>query len=159
LGCGSGRNFPMFNNLELYAVDFSKKMIELAKKRALALDIKVKLFESNANKLDLMMNSLIMQHILQLFIASQMKRKGENHWKNCTEFEKRRRAFITVWAKTTKESKAKERAIYSLDSWGQEIYEILYIYDKNELESLLKEIGFSILNSKEDDNIVIEVEK
>ena len=34
LGCGAGRNFVKSKDLEFYGIDFSKKMLELAKKYA-----------------------------------------------------------------------------------------------------------------------------
>jgi ubiquinone/menaquinone biosynthesis C-methylase UbiE len=40
LGCGSGRHFIKSKNLKFYGVDFSEKMLELAEKKNIAVELK-----------------------------------------------------------------------------------------------------------------------
>ena len=54
LGCGSGRNFSVFpEDSQIYAVDFSKKMLEFAKKKADNLGLKIRMFQSSSSEIPL----------------------------------------------------------------------------------------------------------
>ena len=68
--------------------------------------------------------------------------------------------MISVWSRNNKRIKNKPKECFI--PWTVQNKKYLrdtYIYDKQELEDLLKSIGFKIINSKEDNNIVFIVEK
>jgi ubiquinone/menaquinone biosynthesis C-methylase UbiE len=46
-GCGSGRHFLKKEGLEFYGVDFSKKMLKLAKKKSEQINLKIVLKKSS----------------------------------------------------------------------------------------------------------------
>jgi len=58
VGVGTGKNFPFYPpNAEITAVDFSERMLSLAKNKALKQGIKVRLFPMDVQKLDFTDNS------------------------------------------------------------------------------------------------------
>ncbi|MBI4334755.1 MAG: class I SAM-dependent methyltransferase [Chloroflexi bacterium] len=52
IGAGTGKNFPYYpENAELTAIDFSEKMLERARRKAKARQVKVRLIQMDAQKL------------------------------------------------------------------------------------------------------------
>lgn len=162
LGCGSGRNFSaMPKDAEIYGLDFSAEMLGYAEKQAKELGLKAFLSKANAASLqfkDGFFDAAICVATLHC-IDSQEKR--EQALKELFRVLKpKAQAFITLWSKNHKRinGKAQEQII----NWKKDCIDYpryYYIYDKEEIEELLKKTGFKILSSKEDDNIVIEIEK
>lgn len=161
LACGSGRHFQCIKGT-VYGVDFSDEMLRLAR------EANTKKSNSNLNLIKAEADNLPFENNLfdsAIYIAglhcidSEIKRK-----KSLLELYRvlkpNAEALITVWSKNHKRLKNKEKE--ALLPWtvnGIKYKRYYYIYGKEELESLLKETGFKIINSEENENIVIIVKK
>ena len=78
LGCGSGRNFTKINGT-IYAVDFSEKMLEVAKESARKKNIKVELVKSAVSKLsfeDNFFDAAIFVSVLQCVQTKEKRRES-----------------------------------------------------------------------------------
>lgn len=162
LGCGSGRNFIAFQKeTEIYALDFSEKMIENAKDRAKRLKKKAKFFCTGAQKLpfeDNFFDSAI--YVATLHCLNSKKRRLDSLKELFRVLKPRKRALITVWSRNHhKIDKFMREQFISWKIDGKKHYRYYYIYKIDELLNDLKKIGFKIINSLEKEKIIIEVEK
>jgi tRNA (uracil-5-)-methyltransferase TRM9 len=162
LGCGSGRNFQaMPKNAEIYGIDFSSKMIEYAKIKASELNIACKLFICEADNLpfeESFFDSAI--YVAVLHCIDDVEKRKKSIRELYRVMKPNARAFITVWSKNHERVKknSKEQHIpWTVD--GKKYQRYYYIYDKDEISSLVKEAGFKIINIRENDNIVLEIVK
>ena len=162
LGCGSGRNFSAFpKNIEVYGIDFSEKMLKYAEQEAEKLQISCLLFKAEASELpfeDNFFDATIFVATLHCIDSAEKREKALKELFRVLKTEAR--VFITAWSKTHAriKGKTKNQTIpWTIDGKRYERY--YYIYDKEELEGLLKRLGFKILSSKEDKNIIIVAEK
>ncbi len=162
LGCGSGRNFPaMPKDAEIYGVDFSEGMLKYAEKRAIELGLKAFLFKADASSLQFLDNFFDAAICTATLHCLDSQEKREKVLMEMFRVLKpKAQVFISVWSKNHK--KIKGRTKDQIINWKKDgvVYSrYYYIYDKEEIEELLKKVGFKIISSKEDDNIVVEVEK
>ncbi len=160
LGCGSGRNFV--KGCKIYGTDFSDKMLEYAQQRARKLKIKVKQKKADTTKLpfkDDFFDSAICIAVLHCIEKNTDRKKTLRELFRV--MKKGGEALIMVWSKKHRVLKNKERECFITWQVGKKKYpRYTYIFDKKELENLLKEVGFKILKSWEDDkNINIIVKK
>lgn len=166
LACGSGRNFIKKPGLDFYGVDFSEKMIELAKKNAKKKDIEVELFKASASKLPFEDNFFDNA----IYIAAlHCIEKEENRKKSLEELYRvlkpKGEAMITVWSKNHKKVEKYLEKSSSKNAWipwkreGVEYMRFYYIYNKDELEDLVEKVGLKILESKENNNIILILKK
>jgi ubiquinone/menaquinone biosynthesis C-methylase UbiE len=160
LGCGSGRNL-IKNKGIIYALDFSDKMLKYAEEKAKKQKIKAEFFVSDADKLpfeDNFFDSAICIAVLHC-VDSERKREeviGELY----RVLKPKSRALISVWSRNNDRIKNKPKESFVPWTVNNKKYErYTYIYDKCELEDLLKRVGFSIVKSEENKNIVIVAEK
>lgn len=160
VGCGSGRHFSCIEG-ELYGVDFSSKMIELAQKKAKQLGLGAHLEQSEADSLRFPASFFDSVICINTIHCLETKEKREKSLKEIFRVLKSGGdALITVWSKNQKRINGKTGDVHvpwTVD--GKKLQRYYYIYQKEELETLIKEIGFEILSSKEEDNIVVEVIK
>ncbi len=163
LGCGSGRNFVKSKDLEFYAVDFSKKMLKLAEKssRERDINVKLKLCDVSIQALPYPDNFFDCAIFIATLHCIPNKEKRERALKELYRaLKKQGQAIITVWSRNNKRIKNKpKQAKIPWTIEEKKYYRYYYIYEKEELENLLKKIGFKIINTKEDDNIVFIVKK
>lgn len=166
LGCGSGRNFIKNNNIEFYGVDFSKEMLKLAKINAQEKGIDVHLIHSSASKLPFKNNFFNHAiYIAALHCIEKEKDRKDSLKELFRVLKKEGRAMITVWSKNHEKVKKYLEKFPSKNTripWKKEGIEYLryyYIYDKDELEDLVRGIGFKIIESKENNNIILILEK
>jgi len=165
LGCGSGRNFMKLPHTNLYGVDFSSKMIELAKKYANKTNLKIKLKKARAHKLPFKDNFFDAILCFSLIHCIDSAKKREKTLKEIYRvLAPKGEAFISVWGRKSRRLKGigleKEVKI----NWTIKEKELLvkrytYIYDKKELEGLVKSLGFKIKKSWEDKNINVILTK
>lgn len=166
IACGSGRSFKAMNkDCEIYALDFSKRMLEFAKKNANELRLNVKLFKADASKLPF--ESEFFDYAI--FIAGLHCIDSEDKRKRALKelyrvMKNNAEALLTVWSKNhetliKRGVPGKKDQIITWKKDGTDYPRYYYIYDKEELEDLLVKTGFSIVSSKEEDNIIVEVEK
>jgi ubiquinone/menaquinone biosynthesis C-methylase UbiE len=162
LGCGSGRNFSAFpKDVIICGVDFSRKMLEFAEQEAEKLQISCLLFKAEAFELpfeDNFFDAAIFVATLHCIDSAEKREKALKELFRVLKPESR--LFLTCWSKTHARIKGKTKD--QIISWAvdEKRYErYYYIYDKEELESLLKKVGFKILSSEEDKNIILVAEK
>lgn len=155
VGCGSGRHFINNKNLEFYGVDFSEKMLDLARKKAekenifasLKLMKKEKIpFEKNFFDFVICISVLhcIPKKEKRIFLLKEIKRI----------LKKNGEVLLSVWSKNHKKIKNKGKEIFIPWKKDKNLYErYYYIYDLEELKGDVKKAGFDILEEKENENI------
>lgn len=150
VGCGHGPDFPPFaQNFELYGMDISPKMLELARKYADKFNFKVELKQGDARKLpysdgyfDFVIAVASLHHVvgkvgrINAFkeINRVLKPGGE--------------AFITVWNKWQPKFwfKAKDVQV----PWKQKtevLYRYYHLFSYGEMASMAKKTGFKVIKS------------
>ncbi len=158
LGCGSGRNFVKNPNLQIYGVDFSKEMLKLAKQNAKKKGVDVILKKSSVNKLSFKDNFFDFAIYISALHCLETKEKRENSLKELLRVLKpKSQTMISVWNRNSVWFKNPKKENYV--RWRNKGIRYYYIYDKQELEDLLKKVGFKIIKSFEDKNIIFIVEK
>lgn len=151
LGCGSGRNFIKNDNIEYYGIDFSSEMIKLAQKAAKAQAIQAKLKQGDATNISFEDNFFD----AALFISTLHCIEDEGARKRALEelfrvLKEGSEAMISVWNKGAGGRLSSLDAKEGFINWskdGRKYPRYYYAYDKPELEQLLQEIGFTIINS------------
>ena len=155
LGCGSGRNFMLNPDQELYAVDFSPEMIKLAQEDANFKGIDAKFFVANCYNLEFSQNffdAILCWSVLHC-LETEEKRRGtlQEIYRVLTPGGK---VLLSTWGRGSKRIKNKDKE--SMVPWtvdGVKKYRYTYIYDLEELEKDLREIGFVIEDIWENQNI------
>jgi tRNA (uracil-5-)-methyltransferase TRM9 len=150
IGCGHGPDFvPFKDGFELYGIDFSGKMLELAQKYAAKFNFTVNLTEADARKLpyadnffDWAIAVASFHHIeesegrLQAFkeLYRVLKPGGE--------------AFITVWNKWQPKFWFKSKnTLVPWRSGDKILNRYYYLFSYGELEKLARQAGFEIKRS------------
>jgi len=156
LGCGSGRHFTKSDDLQFYGVDFSEKLLEIAKKKNY-----VELKKSETNKIPydkIFFDFVLLVRVLHC-IDSEEKRK-ETLREVYRVLKKNGEVFISVWGRGQERLKNKPKETFI--PWTVErekIERYTYIYDKEELIKNLKKTGFKIIKVWEDRCINIIAKK
>ncbi len=160
LGCGSGRNFIKRKG-KIYAVDFSEKMIELAKKTANEKEIEIISSVMNEEKIDYPDEYFDVAVFIAVLHCVETKEKRERLLKELYRvLKKDSEAMITVWARKNQRLKNKPKEGFLPWTVNDKKYlRYTYIFEKEELEFLLKKVGFKILSSINNENISIVVKK
>jgi ubiquinone/menaquinone biosynthesis C-methylase UbiE len=161
LGCGSGRHFLKKDDLAVYGVDFSEKMLELAKKDSSKKGIEVELKLMKDEEIpypDEFFDSVLCIAVLHCVETKEKRKKLLEEIKRV--LKKGGKAMIQVWSKNQKrvKNKGKEAKI----PWtigGKKVWRFYYIYDFEEFGEELESVGFNILDSGEDDNVWAIVNK
>jgi ubiquinone/menaquinone biosynthesis C-methylase UbiE len=160
-GCGSGRNFQKIQNTKLYATDISTEMLKLAKQKAKSLNIDAEFKQTTSDKLPFDNNffdTIICFAILHCINSKKAREKTLQEIYRT--LKQKGKVIVSVWAKNSRRLKNKDKEI--LIPWtinNNKIKRFTYIYDKKELEELVKSVGFKILESKEDKNITMILTK
>ena len=151
LGCGSGRNLIPNPEIKYYAVDFSEKQLEHAKKYAKERKIKAKFFKAEIDKLPSEFKDKMFDY--GLFIATLHCIETSSARKNAVEefyriLKPKAEALISVWNSDDKrfDSVKNHGDIYM--SWkenGISFMRYYYLFSREELINLLKKTGFKIL--------------
>jgi SAM-dependent methyltransferase len=150
VGCAHGPDFPPFvPDFELYGVDFSAKMMELAKKYAAKYQFSVKLQEADARKLpygndffDYAIAVAVYHHIENSEGRTQAVKELYRVLKPGGE------AFITVWNKWQPRFWLKKKDILVPWKSGDKILNRYYhLFSYGELEKLVREAGFELIKS------------
>ncbi len=146
LGCGSGRNFTKTKGT-IYAVDFSKKMLDYAKEYAEKKGYKVITKKAKAEKLPFKNNFFDRAIFIATLHCIKGKKKREKALKELYRVLKPgAKAMITVWDKNQPRFKKEKKEImlpWKIDKKRYMRY--YYLYDKKELMNEVKKIGFEIV--------------
>jgi tRNA (uracil-5-)-methyltransferase TRM9 len=150
VGCGHGPDFvPFANKFELYGVDFSGKMLELAKKYAEKYNLNVKLAQADARQLPY--NDAYFDWAIA--VATYHHIEGEEERLKALRELKRvlkpgGEAFITVWNRWQPRFWLKKKDI--LVPWKMKdktLYRYYHLFSYAELEEIIKKAGFEVVKS------------
>lgn len=161
LGCGAGRHILPNQNIDFYGVDFSREMIKFAKENAEKKEIVANFFVANSDELpfeDNFFDSAI--YVAALHCIPESKKREESLKELSRVLKKNSSALITVWSKN--HIKLINHPKNSTVSWkknSEELQRYYYLYDKNELEILLKSVGFKIVSIEDDGKNILAVVK
>ena len=139
LGCGSGRNFIEKKELEFYGIDFSEKMVKIAKQKPYK-----KVLKSNAWEIKFQDNFFDCALYISALHCIPSKRNREKSLAELARVLKpKARAFISVWDKEQPKFKYKGKKIYlkwKLQDKEKESYVKRYyrLYTKKEIIKLLE---------------------
>ena len=150
VGCAHGPDFPPFGQgFELYGVDFSSQMLELAKQYAQKHQFQVNLVEADARHLpytdgffDWAIAVATYHHIPDDEGRLQALRELKRVLKPGGE------AFITVWNRWQPGFWFKKKDI--LVPWKSKdktLYRYYHLFSYGELEAIVKQSGFEVLKS------------
>jgi ubiquinone/menaquinone biosynthesis C-methylase UbiE len=155
LGCGSGRNFIANKNIQYYGVDFSGEMLKFAEKISKAEKINAIFLKELAEKLSFEDNFFdAAMFVSTLHCIIDEKNRGKALRELYRVLKKGAEALITVWDKETNKKFEKIPAKEGFVNWKKEgvnHQRYYYFYSREELEKLLKEIGFKILKIEKKD--------
>ena len=146
-GSGSGRNLLDLRpnkKREFYLVDFSKKMLELAKKRAKQKGIEIKTIQSRLEKTPLEDNFFDSAICVSAIHCIETPEKRKKAFQELLRVLKpKAQALIGVWNKDSPrfKNKPKEKFI----KWTTKGKRYYYLYEEKELRDLLKKIGFKVI--------------
>jgi len=146
LGSGSGRHITKIKKGKMYFVDFSEKMIELAKKKAKKLKIPAEFAVADLTKLPFENNFFD----YGICISALHCIPPENHKKTVEELyrvmKKGSKSLIGVWnfnSKRFNQKQGKEKFV----SWRDKGKRYYYLFEEKEVHDLFKNAGFKILLS------------
>lgn len=158
LGSGAGRHLIKIKNGKMYLVDFSKKMIELAKKRAKEKNIEAEFKVTDLKKLPFPNNFFDSAIAIAIFHCI----KGENNREKAAKelfrvMKKGAKAEIVVWNKDSMRFKnaGKEKFI----KWRDKGARYYYLFEKKEAYDLFKRVGFKIVSREEPMRTIIFIVK
>ena len=152
LGCGSGRNMTANPDVSYYGVDFSEEMLKFAEKNARDKKIRAVFLKEEIGKEKLPLKNNFFDAVtcistIHLIESAEKRKKALEEIYRVVK--RGAEAMISVWNKNSdpklKDIAGKEACI----NWKQQEINYpryYYFYDKEELENLLKETGFKILD-------------
>jgi ubiquinone/menaquinone biosynthesis C-methylase UbiE len=146
LGSGAGRHLIKIKGGQMYLVDFSEKMIELAKRKAKKNKINAKFFITDFNHLcfekDFFDSSIFIDslHCIQ---------GGENRERGIKELYKtlkpKAEVFVSLWDKDSKRFKTSPKE--KLIKWKNRGERYYYLYSEEEAHKEFEKQGFRIKKS------------
>jgi ubiquinone/menaquinone biosynthesis C-methylase UbiE len=154
LGCGSGRNFV--EGFEMYGVDFSAKLLEIAKEKDYVELRKAEVFEIPYGESTF--DYVVFSRVLHCVDSVEKRRKTLEEIYRV--LKKGGEALVTSWGRGQKRLKNVEKETmipWSCD--GEKFMRYTYVYDAEELRRELEDVGFSILKEWEDGNVGFVVGK
>jgi ubiquinone/menaquinone biosynthesis C-methylase UbiE len=168
LGCGSGRNLIANKNLKYYCLDFSKGMIKYAKEKAVLEKIKAGFLQFDLeNESKLSFDDKFFDAVL--FIRTLHCISGEKNRERVLKevyrvMKPHAKMLLQVWNNSSERFKKhyKEKFKEGIVPWsieGKKYERYYYLYDKNELISVLEKIGFKIIGLDEAENLSVIAEK
>jgi ubiquinone/menaquinone biosynthesis C-methylase UbiE len=150
VGCAHGPDFPPFGqDFELHGVDFSRKMLQLARKYAAKYKFSASLVEADARQLPYADDSFDWA----IAVATYHHIEGnEGRLQALKELKRvlkpRGEAFITVWNKWQPGFLFKKKDI--LVPWKSQdktIYRFYHLFSYHELETIVRKAGFEVVKS------------
>ncbi len=159
-GSGAGRHLKKIKKGKMYLVDFSEKMIKLAKKRAKEKKIDAEFCISDIKKLPFEKNTFDSAIAIAVFHCIKGERNREKAAKELFRVMKKgAQAEIAVWNKDSRKFihyPKKEKLV----KWRDKGARYYYLFDEKEIHSLFKKAGFKIFSKQEPQrNIIFIVQK
>lgn len=154
LGCGSGRHFVA--GFEMYGVDFSEKLLEVAKEKDYVELKKAEVFGVPYE--DEFFDYAVFSRVLHCVDSEEKRRRALAEIYRV--LKKGGEALITSWGRGQKRLKNVKKETFVPWSVGDEkIMRYTYVYDLEELRGELESCGFKILKEWEDGNVGFVVGK
>jgi tRNA (uracil-5-)-methyltransferase TRM9 len=150
VGCGHGPDFvPFKEKFELYGIDISKKMLELAGKYAEKYQLHVNLAQADAREMPYEDGYFD----YAIAVATYHHIEGEEEslkalWELNRVLKPGGEVFITVWNKWQPRFWLKKKNI--LVPWkikNKTLYRYYHLFSYGELETLIKKAGFQVVKS------------
>lgn len=153
LGSGSGRHLQKIKQGKMYLIDFSSKMIQLAKQKAKQQNIDAEFSVSSMTKLpykDNFFDSAIANASFHCLKSKSQKQAIKELFR---VLKPKAKAEIAVWNKLTKRFKnaTKEKLI----SWRDKGKRYYYLFEPNEIYRLFKEAGFKITFKEQPNRMIV----
>jgi len=150
IGCAHGPDFvPFRESFELYGIDISRKMLEMAQKYAVKYDFTVNLAEADATHLPYADGSFDQA----IAVATYHHIEGENERLLALQELHRTlkpggEAFITVWNRWQPRFWLKRKNIQVPWRTGEDtLYRYYYLFSYGEMEKLVQKAGFEVVAS------------
>ena len=159
LGSGSGRHLIKIKNMKPYLVDFSQKILDLAKQKAKKLKIKAEFVKAGLTKLPFENNFFD----YAISISSLHCIKGKSNRKKAIKelyrvMKPKSQTYIGVWnekSKRFKRKKSKELLI----GWRDKGKRYYYLHNEKEIHQMFKDVGFKIKSTHNSEmmiNFIVE---
>lgn len=158
LGSGSGRHLTKIKNGKMYLVDFSEKMIKLAKKKANKLKIPAEFAFADMKKLPFEEDFFD----YAISISSIHCLQPKYHKKAISELYRvmkpKSKSLIGVWnfnSKRFNQKKGKEKLI----KWTNKGERYYYLFKEDEIHALFKSTGFKLISTHNSEmmiNFIVE---
>jgi ubiquinone/menaquinone biosynthesis C-methylase UbiE len=146
LGCGSGRNIIANPNIQYYGVDFSEEMLKYAEKDSKKKKANAVFFKSGLDSLPFNSDFFDSAIFISALHCIETEKNRLNALKELYRvLKKDAEAMITVWDKASNREFAEKNVKSGYLKWKEnsdEYERYYYFYDKEELEKILREIGF-----------------
>jgi tRNA (uracil-5-)-methyltransferase TRM9 len=161
LGCGSGRSFSTADGVKFYGVDFSQGMLDKARERCDEEGFDAELKKSGADNIpygDEFFDFGIYIAALHCIDSAEARQKSLEELYRV--IKKGGEVLVTVWSRNQKRVKNSPKE--TMVPWTIEDKKYMryyYIYEREEFEKLLKDVGFEIVKIWEDMNINAVVRK
>ena len=146
LGSGSGRHLIKIKSGKMYLLDFSEKMIELAKQKAKKEKIEAEFAVSSMTKTPYENNffdSAICISALHCLNKSEQKKAIKELYRI---LKPKAQVLVGVWNKESKRLK-RHKGKEALIKWNDKGERYYYLFDEKEVQDLFKKEGFKILSS------------
>jgi len=161
LGSGSGRNFPYIpKGSEIYAVDFSAKMLKYAEVKGKKYGLDIKTVKADTAKLPLEDNFFDYGVCIAVLHCIETDKKRQ---KTLEEFyrvlKKGGKGLVSVWGRKSPRVKNKPKETYVPWTSVGIKKRYTYLYDSGELEKDLEKAGFEVIRSWERKNINVIIRK
>ena len=161
LFCGTGRHFPVHWEGMVYGADFSEEMLKYAKVKAQETGINFSLQKMENERIDAKDNFFDIAIFISGLHCVETAEKRKLIIKELFRVMKpRAKALISVWSKN--QSRLKNKPKESEIPWTisrKKYSRYNYIFDIEELKSLLKSAGFKIVKAWENANIFVIAQK
>lgn len=152
-GSGSGRNLTKIKDGKMYLLDFSKEMINLAKKKAKEEKIDAEFIISSMTKTPCKNNffdSAICISALHCLTSSEQKKAVKELYRI---LKPKAEVFIGVWNKNSKRLK-RHKEKETLIKWNNKGERYYYLFNEKEIHELFKKQGFKIINTNNSEMMI-----
>lgn len=147
-GSGAGRHLKKIKRGKMYLVDFSEKMIKLAKKRAKEKKIDAEFCVSDIKKLPFESNFFDSAIAIAVFHCIEGEKNREKAARELFRvMKKSAEAEIAVWNKNSKRFKNSPKERYV--KWRNKGTRYYYLFDAEEIYNLFRKAGFKIISKQE----------